>query len=170
MSDYDIAIQVFEEFAAHIPETWLREVVARALAVESVPPPAAVSVVIADDDVVRELNNRHRGLDETTDVLAFSFRHRGEYHGEGGGPSEHSEDVEFVLPPGEPQGLGELVVSYPQARRQAGECGHPVKRELAVLLVHGILHLLGCDHVEPGEQAAMQERAANVLARLSDRV
>ena len=168
MSDFQIAIQVLQDYHELVSEEWLREIVERTLAVESVASPAAVSVVIAGDDVVRELNKRHRGLDETTDVLSFSNLHQGEYHGEGSAPAGWSADVKFVLPPGEQEGLGEVIISYPQAKRQAEQLGHTVQEEMALLLTHGILHLLGHDHMEHQDRVAMEAEEARILAQVNE--
>jgi probable rRNA maturation factor len=125
-----------------------------------------VSVVIADDDTLRGLNEHHRGLDEDTDVLSFSFSHHGKYYGDDGPPSWRSEAVGFVTPPGEQASLGEVIISYPQAVRQAAELGRSTEQELASLLVHGILHLSGYDHMESDEEAEMKGREAEILARV----
>ena len=76
-------------------------------------------------------------------------------------------DGEFVLPPGLPRPLGEVIVSWPQAQRQAGEHGLSPMQELAHLVVHGILHLVGYDHVEPEEAALMQAREREALNALA---
>ena len=119
-------------------------------------------------DVVRELNRQHRGLDENTDVLSFSFAHEGEYYGEEerGAPGA---DFHFVLPPGEndDRSLGEVIISYPQTIRQAEASGHPVERELTILLVHGVLHLLGYDHEVPDDEAMMKAATARAMGQMS---
>lgn len=70
----------------------------------------------------------------------------------------------FALPPGLPRELGDVIVSYPRAVAQAEEYGHPVERELTYLIVHGVLHILGHDHEQPGEQAVMREREEAAMA------
>ena len=166
MSPFQVSVQVLEDFASLVSDRWLRRVAEDTLTVECHDPAARVSVVIADDKVVRELNRRHRGLDENTDVLAFSFIRQGEYHGEGETVSRPGEQIGFVLPPGQKESIGEVVISYPQAQRQARRFGHSVERELAVLLAHGVLHLLGHDHAGPEEEAAMKRIEAQVLGRV----
>ena len=145
---------------------WLAGVVRCGLA-QVLPPDAAgqVSLLIADDAVVRELNREYRGLDATTDVLSFSAQHGGHWEGDDGDDAAVPLDgaaAAFPLPDGEPPPLGEIVVSLPQAARQARAAGVPLRQELALLLAHGALHLLGYDHYDAAEQAAMQalERAA----------
>ena len=161
---FDVSVQTVEEGHDLPPESWVEEVVVLALKAADAPEDGGVSVVFAGDDVVRELNREHRGLDETTDVLAFSFAHEGEYYGE---PDERvpvDEMPGFTLPPGQPEPLGEVIVSHPQAVRQADAAGRGVREELAALLAHGVLHLLGYDHMEPDEEAVMKALEARIMA------
>jgi probable rRNA maturation factor len=164
MTSLGISIQVLDDFADLVNEIDLTEAVAAALVAGSAEDDANVSVVIADDELVRELNDTHRGLDEYTDVLAFSFTHEGEYYGEE--RQEVAADQDFVLPPGESEPLGEVIVSYPQAQRQADAAGHSLENELTVLLIHGTLHLLGHDHMEPDDEAIMKPLEAQALAAI----
>ena len=160
----DIFIQVFDEYEDVVCDSWLERVCAAVLVSEGVC--QQVSVVIADDETVRLLNSEYRGLDKTTDVLSFAFDNEGEYYGVGVAASEWSADEEFVLPPGESAGLGEVIVSYPQALRQAEEAGHSVQRELAHLITHGILHLMGHDHINDDDEREMGARERRVMERL----
>ena len=164
----DIAVQVREAFENLVSADTVGRIAKGALTVASRQADVGLSVVIADDEAVRDLNRRHRGLDETTDVLAFSFAHSGEYYGDARGRDAHPGDIEFPLPPGEADSLGEVIVSYPQARRQAEGAGHTVERELALLVTHGVLHLLGHDHEAPEEEAVMRRMAAEALAGLEE--
>ena len=127
-----------------------------------------VSLLIADDATVRELNREYRGLDETTDVLSFSAEHAGHWEGDEPAPSPSTDESDplahFPIPTDEPPPLGDIVVSLPQAERQAGQQNVPLCRELALLLVHGALHLLGHDHYDDGERGAMQELEQRALA------
>ncbi len=161
-----IDIQVFEQFVGLLSEEWLERIAASTLAQESERAADYLSIVIADDETVRDLNRQHRGLDENTDVLSFSFEHEGEYYGDDKSTPERSDNSEFIVPPGQSVGLGEVIISYPQVTRQAEEAGHTTKRELALMLVHGILHLLGYDHMEPDEEAEMKAKEANILAQV----
>jgi len=146
----DIDVEVAARFRGVVDEAWLRDVVARVLAVEGVSS-AGVGVVVTGDVAVRDLNRRYRGEDARTDVLSFSQR----------------EDAgEFVLPPGEPARLGDVVISLPAARRQAKQAGHSLQRETALLLVHGLLHLLGYDHAAEAEARVMESRQAALLTSL----
>jgi probable rRNA maturation factor len=89
-------------------------------------------------------------------VLSFSYAHSGTYYGTDEQVSNSATDDDFVLPPEVNADLGEIVISYPQAERQASEAGHTVEKELAVLLAHGILHLLGYDHENDHDAANMK--------------
>ena len=166
-----IAVSVSDDFSTGFSPEWLERVLRLALA-PAFPPDTAgqVSLLLTDDAAVRELNRVYRGLDETTDVLSFSPAHSGAWMGDDAPPPELVDSPadwpDFVLPPEEPPPLGEVIISYPQARRQAIAAGRPVARELAWLVVHGVLHLAGYDHLEPGETARMQALEQAALARI----
>ena len=170
---FTVAIQVFDEFEDVVRASWLEDVCRAAQHQERIHDrihdriKGHVSLVIADDETVRSLNAEYRGLDKTTDVLSFAFDNQGEYYGEGDAPTEWSADDGFVLPPGESAGLGEVIVSYPQAVRQAQQAGHSIERELAHLITHGILHLMGHDHMDDDEEREMDTRQRSVLERLA---
>ena len=152
---------------------WLAAAIRHGLA-QALPPDAAgqVSLLLTDDAAVRELNRQYRGLDETTDVLSFSAQHSGHWQGDDAvsGDSDSDADADsadpFPMPDGEPPPLGAIVISLPQAMRQAHAAGVPLRRELALLLVHGALHLLGYDHYDADEQAAMQALEQAALAAI----
>ena len=164
MSAFDVSVQVFEAFEKHVHQAWVKETVVKALKSEAKGSETHVSVVIADDETVLELNRKHRGLNEHTDVLSFSYVYEGEYHGDDG--SLVAQLDEFVLPPGEEDhSLGEVIVSYPKTVRQAIEAGMPVEDELSHLLVHGILHLLGHDHEQPSDEEVMKLAESRILGK-----
>ena len=112
--------------------------------------PGEVSVLITDDEMVRRLNREYAGEDTPTDVLAFSL----------------TEGEEFASPDDVVR-LGDVIISYETARRQAAEAGRPVGDEVDHLLVHGILHLLGYDHAELAEEERMRGREQELLAARS---
>ena len=161
-------IAVADQFRPDVSEEWLERALSCALE-QALPPdaPGQVSLLVTDDATVQELNRAYRGLDEVTDVLSFSTIHQGHWEGDEEPPAGVPADAvadwpAFVLPPEELPPLGEIIISYPQTRRQADALNRPVERELALLIVHGALHLVGHDHLEPEETARMQagERAA----------
>ena len=158
-----VDISVAPPFRESVSRTWLRRLVLYTLDVAFPGQTCQVSLALTDDDTVRELNLQYRGLDETTDVLSFAPDHPGPWEGPGEMPTDRDGSQPFVLPQEEPQPLGEVVVSYPQAARQARDAGHSVERELALLVIHGVLHLLGHDHHEQAEEARMREMETTIL-------
>lgn len=98
---------------------------------------AELSVLLCDDEVIRRLNREYRHRDTSTDVLSF--------------------------PQGEDRLLGDVVISVPTAARQAADAHHALTTEVARLLVHGVLHLLGYDHHSAGEAAEMQAEEDRLL-------
>ena len=129
--------------------------------------PVQLGLVIADDDTVQQLNRDYRGSDEVTDVLSFSWSHQGHWQGDEG-PRAGGEVVPFELATEGPVPLGEVIVSYPQAQRQAKAHGHSIENELAFLIVHGVLHVLGFDHEGPDEAAEMKAKEREALSSLVD--
>jgi probable rRNA maturation factor len=145
-----VDVQTAPRFAGEVDEEMLRRVTAEALRHEGIEGEIALSVVITDDGAVRELNREFRDVDAPTDVLAFGT----------------GEESDFVTAPGEPAYLGDVIISYPRAVIQAEEYGHSINRELALLTVHGVLHLLGYDHVDEVERTEMWARQNEILESL----
>ena len=83
-------------------------------------------------------------------------------------PEPEQTKETFIVPPDNIKHIGEVVISYPQAIKQARENKHTVKKEISVLLIHGILHLLGYDHEEPADEKKMKPREAAILNRIGD--
>lgn len=162
-----VLVSLDEPFDGLVDTGWLETVVQAGLASVEIAGDSEVSLLITGDETVRALNSCHRGLDEITDVLSFSAEHPGHWEGDGDGPQEQEPGELFVLPPGIPRPLGEIIVSWPQAERQAAERGADPVQELAHLVVHGALHLVGHDHAEPEETSRMQALEREALASLS---
>ncbi len=148
-----VQVQVFDEFIEFVDPRWLTSVAETALAVKGTEGEGLTTVVIADDETVAELNAEHRGLDTTTDVLSFSNVHSGTYYGD---DTRDSGEFEFVLPPDHQPEVGEVIISLQQAERQALESGNTLENEVAVLVAHGIFHLLGYDHEDESDAVIMQ--------------
>jgi probable rRNA maturation factor len=145
-----VDVQMAPRFAGKVDAELLRRVTAETLRREGVEGGMALSVVITDDEAMRELNRQFRHVDAPTDVLAFGS----------------GEEGDFVTAPEEPAYLGDVIISYPRAVAQAEEYGHSVDRELALLTVHGLLHLLGYDHVAAEERTEMWARQNEILESL----
>lgn len=144
---YRIEWQTDPRFEGRVDAAPLMAIATRALEVEGAPEGSELGVVLTGDDIVRELNARYLGLDEPTDVLSFGM----------GEPFPGQEETE--------RQLGEIIISVETAERQAFEAGHSLDREIAHLLVHGVLHILGYDHAEPEDERAMRAREEAILGR-----
>jgi probable rRNA maturation factor len=149
----EIEISVEEKFRGRVDRGWVRKIAQTVLKAEGVAHPYEVSMVFTDSEAVQQLNRDYRGVDEPTDVLAFYMLPQGE------------GDGSFALPPDEVTRLGEVIISYPQAIEQAREQGHSPERELALLIIHGILHLLGYDHERLEEEDEMRKREKELLEK-----
>lgn len=136
-----ILVSIAEPFAASVSARRLAGIAQLVLESEG-EAACELSVAITDDQTVRGLNRGYAGEDEVTDVLSFSQR----------------EGEAFAAPPGSLPALGEVIVAYPQAQRQATKRGHSATEEVERLLIHGVLHLLGYDHAEPEEARLMRAR------------
>jgi probable rRNA maturation factor len=148
----EINILVDEGVEAGVEPSWLEDVSERVLAAEKASAKTEVGIVVTGQAMVQQLNRNFRGRDEPTDVLAFSARDEAE-----GLPR-------FILAPDGLSHLGEVIISYPQAALQAEEHGHSLKKELTILLIHGLLHLLGYEHEADEEQELkMQAREKELL-------
>lgn len=139
---YTIHVQIEPAFAGEVDPELLREAAAatlRALGVDQ----AEMTVVVTDEAQIQALNRDYRGVDRPTDVLSF--------------PAGEEPDADLPPELAAELGryLGDVVIAYPYAARQAARFGHAVEDELRLLVVHGTLHLLGYDHATAEEQAAM---------------
>jgi len=161
-----VELQIFEAFQGIHSNEWLMNIVERTIMLAGITDEGSLSLVIADDMTVKELNYIYRGLNESTDVLAFSFTHQGEYYGDRSPETLWSEEIEFALPPRGDVGLGEVIISYPAMKRQAHNAGRSVKEELAHLVIHGTLHLLGYDHIKQEDAHVMKKKEAEVLLKI----
>lgn len=161
------------ESAIDVKATWLRRVVRCALASADLRDAVEVGLLLTGDDRVRQLNRDYRGEDRTTDVLAFALeesevafpRPPDALPSLGQVPSDTLPSLGQVPSDALPS-LGQVVVSYPQAVRQAAEYGHTVEREVAFLVVHGLLHLLGFDHQRPDDEARMLLKQEAIMTSL----
>jgi len=110
-----------------------------------------LTLVVTDDDQVRELNRTYRNVNATTDVLAFG----------------DSNGIELpVHSPDAPLYFGDIVISYPRAVEQATTYDHSIEEELSLLVIHGTLHLLGYDHEQEQDREEMWRLQSAALARL----
>ena len=129
-------------------EKMLLAVLNKAAAALDVEPNAEVSIVLADDAYIQELNCQYRGKDMPTDVLSFALN--------------EGEEPEIIHGP-EENLLGDIIISLETAQRQAVDYGHSLERELAFLTIHGFLHLLGYDHEKEEQRQAMRAEEERIL-------
>lgn len=141
-------------------EELLKTCIETALTEEGVDVPCEVDVLITNDEGIYQINLEQREVDRPTDVLSFPMF----YFRPGKPPKGDALDVDpetGLLP------LGDMVISYERAQAQAEEYGHSVQRELGYLAVHSVLHLLGYDHMDEGEEKRqMREREEAIMSVL----
>ena len=104
-----------------------------------------LNIVIVDNERIREINREYRNKDSVTDVISFAF--------------EEVNDVEYE----DVRFLGEIYISYERCKEQARDFGHSVRREFSYLAVHGLLHLLGYDHMNESDKKVMRALEEEIL-------
>ena len=137
---------------------FIRKVIRTALAAEGVTFPCEIDVLLTHDAGIHQINLDMRQVDRATDVLSFP-----EFDLTPGQlPGEEDADPGTGLVP-----LGDMVISMEHVAAQAKEYGHSNRRELAYLVVHSVLHLLGYDHLDEGPmKAQMRGREEAIMAEL----
>lgn len=113
-----------------------------------------VNVVVGDDEMLQNLNREYRSKDVPTDVLSFSYIE--------GEEDIDSDDPDFAV--------GDIFISLDKASQQAENAGHSTARELAFLAIHGMLHLLGYDHIEDDEAQLMRKKELAVMEIFDQRI
>ena len=135
----------------------LHRCVKAALAAEGVTVPCEINILVTDDQGIRVINQATRNIDKETDVLSFPmFQFI---------PGQFPEDVSAYI---DPQTgllpLGDMAISLERAKDQAKRFGNSLKRELGYLTIHSILHLLGYDHLDEGEQKRQMRTREEIIA------
>jgi probable rRNA maturation factor len=159
-SSYNIQIEIDDPYAAQVDADNLATAVETTLRRQGVVT-GQVTVVVTGDEAVRTLNREHLGIDEPTDVLSFAAR-------EPGDPTVPSLALPPELEAEMANYLGDIIIAFPYAERQAAHYGAALAAELRLLVVHGTLHLLGYDHHTPTAEAAMWRLQDAVLAEFGD--
>jgi len=101
---------------------------------------SVVNLAIVNDEEIKSINKKYRNKDKVTDVLSFEFFAKNE----------------FILPENKNY-LGEIFISYPEAKRKAKEFNISIEKELTLLFIHGLLHLLGYDHIKIADRKEMRK-------------
>ena len=131
---------------------------------EGIPFQCAATVCLCGEDEIAEINNVHRGIASPTDVLSFPTVRYPEGLTAGHCPEllkrEFDDDLSACF-------LGDIIISVPHILKQAAEYGHSVGREAAYLLVHGICHLMGYDHISEGDRNKMRAMEEKILSGVS---
>lgn len=143
-------------------ENIIKSVIDEALDFIQCPYACEVNVTIVDNDKIREINEQQRGIDKPTDVLSFPMLE----YGQAGNFDSFEEHAECFHPDTGELILGDIVISYDKVLSQAEEYNHSVKRELAFLTAHSMLHLFGFDHMEEEERIEMEKMQNIILQNL----
>jgi probable rRNA maturation factor len=151
--EMEINILIDEGVEGCPTQSWLEGITRQVLEAQGAGAEVELGLVIASGERVRQLNREYRGKDEPTDVLAFSAREE-----------TGAEQTPFVQPPDGVIHLGEVIIAYPQAATQAEEHRHSLKKELAILIIHGLLHLLGYEHDKADAELQMRARETELLS------
>jgi probable rRNA maturation factor len=151
MSLHTLDIQIEEPYRSRVQTETLRQAAEATLQHQGVTEPCGLVVVVTGDETLHQLNRRHRGVDEPTDVLAFPHQ------------TEGPPPFVFVDAPGFPRYLGDVIISLPRAKAQAVEAGNELSAELQLLVIHGVLHLLGYDDETTSSRARMWRAQQGVL-------
>jgi probable rRNA maturation factor len=149
----EINVLFDEGFEGCLDTGWLDGMARAALSTQGVGEDVEMGLVITGQEKIQELNRTYRGQDKPTDVLAFALLPE----------SDTEPGLSFTAPPDGVRHLGEVIISYPQAVQQAEERHYSLKREVAILVIHGVLHLLGYDHIKSDEAALMSAKEAEIL-------
>ncbi len=141
-----ITLEISEDCQSLVNPQPVEEAAKVTLQQQSVPVEADLTIVITDDNQLRQLNYQYRDIDTPTDVLSFP--------------------ADFTDPENDNPYLGDVLISYNRAEAQAVAGGHAVTAEIQLLVVHGVLHLLGHDHANPDEKKQMWAAQAEILHQL----
>jgi len=156
MSRYSINIRIKRGLGFPCSRSWLTSVISETLNQEIPDRTVEMDCVITDNAAIHKLNKVYRGIDKPTDVLSFGLSDE----------NSVTPPVTFPIEYETGTNLGAVVISYPQVIAQAQENNHSVERELTILLIHGILHLLGYDHEKQTDARAMRNREKAILKEI----
>ncbi len=156
--DYEATKQLDIDYKALI-----NRVALECLNYEDCPYEAEISILLTDDNEIKEINQQFRGFDKPTDVLSFpaiEYEIAGDFSDleEDSGENFNPETGELIL--------GDIVISVDKAEVQAEEYGHSITREIAFLTAHSMFHLMGYDHMTDEEREELEEKQKEVLDRL----
>lgn len=150
---------VFEQFSLqkYVISANIRTCIQAVLKEEGIPVPCEINVLVTNDEGIRTINRTSRNLDKPTDVLSFPM-----FNLTAGEPPEDWTD--YLDPETELCPLGDMCISLERAIAQAKEFGHSTRREVGYLTIHSMLHLLGYDHLDEGEQKKQMRAREETIA------
>ena len=151
-----------EEFPFSAEEV-AKEVCREVLEEEGCPYEVEISLILTDNERIREVNRENRGIDRETDVLSFpnvDFEKESEF------TFSEEQEADYFDPETGELILGDIMISVDKVKEQALNYGHRLKREFAFLVAHSMLHLCGYDHMEETEAAVMEMKQEAVLQKL----
>ena len=138
----------------------IETVILGALDYEECPYEAQVYVLLTDNEEIHRINLEHRQIDRPTDVLSFPMS---EYPVPGDFSDIEQTDPDAFHPESGELILGDIIISMDKVKEQAKEYGHSTSRELAFLVAHSMLHLMGYDHMEEEERSVMEAKQKELL-------
>ena len=146
----DISWEIYEEKRL---ENVIIETAKAALELEGAKCDVDLSVVVTDNENIREINNEQRNIDRATDVLSFPGYEKDEWN-------ELKKNEELVY-------IGDIVISKEKVEEQAKEYGHSFEREFCYLVAHGMLHLMGYDHMVDSDKVIMRGKEEEIMKKLN---
>ena len=145
-----VFLDIADQYSDFINSSHLERSVLAALNRQGVSPDSDLTILVDDDQRIRKLNNEYLSIDAPTDVLAFP--------------------AGFTDPDTGHKYLGDVIISFPQAKSQAENHGHALEAEVQLLVVHGVLHLLGYDHLESDDKEIMWSVQTQILSQLDSQL
>jgi probable rRNA maturation factor len=154
----EVNVLIDQEYKHLLTAAWLKKVALQVLVAENAKPMVEVGLVITGQEKIRELNRKYLREDAPTDVLSFPMME-----------PDIGENC-FVIPPDKRLRIGEVIISFPQAKKQAKEHGYVIKKEIGILVIHGILHMLGYDHDTANRKSVMRKRESEILKIIEEKL
>jgi len=145
-----VFLDIADQYSDFINSSQLERSVLAAFNHQGISPDSDLTILVDDDQRIQKLNNEYLSIDAPTDVLAFP--------------------AGFTDPDTGHNYLGDVIISFPQAKSEATKRGHPLEAEIQLLVVHGVLHLLGYDHLEPEDKEIMWSAQSQILSQLNAQI
>jgi len=151
-----VQISIARRTGCKIKRSWFKKVIAFVLSEEKITGNVMVDLLVTGERQIRHINKMYRRIDRATDVLSFSFLEK----------KQHRGKTKFPLEADGNEHLGEIIISFPRAIKQANRNGYKPEIELIRLITHGMLHLLGYDHKKTADAAKMMAREQLIMEEI----